>query len=735
MMRLTLRTLLAYLDDMLEPANTKVIGQKIQESPMAQLLVSRIREVMRRRRLKAPDVFGPEMGIDPNIVAQYLDNTLPPERYADVERVLLASDEMLAEAAACHQVLTVDPPEVSLATRERLYALGPVDLSSQFVVPAETPEPLTSRTPHTIPIRNGLSPSLEATSNTVKAEDESVTTVPDYLKRSPWSRSAFPSAIIALLVLISAALLGPELWTRMRQAKNEISRKDIRDKNGTPNTPETDTTSMDPSIDVAQLGERLEGVSLPQSPETVKDGKTKLPVGLDPIPPQEDSEDMPALSTTKKANPLAERNANEAATASVERPAKSANVEPSDELPPAPRPAANPAESGKDLPITYASNEGVLLRFDPEHHHWFMVPHRSAMQPGELLANIEPFEGWLDFQKGGIRTTLIGETVVNLLIPGEVGAAGLGIQRGRVILQNVRADENQPLAIGIAIGEDLWKLEFATKDTLCGLEVTPRPPTHFNKVADEHWYQATLYVITGAIRWINREGKSLEVSDHQALNIIPERSAQVRSSPISFPTSPDWCDSVKRKALPTRKHQSHVQFEKAFELDQPIEESMLNLVKGSRFPRIAELAVQCLAATDDYESLVETLAECPHEEARFAARDGLRKWLPLQPDRGQKLKEALDSHYPPADAEAVYQMWWGFSREDVINSKTIPWLFMNWMRSPKVEIRELADYWVEHLTEKKTEYRAIGGTAAQREAHVRRLEEMIERNNGLIKAP
>lgn len=79
MMRLTLRTLLAYLDDMLEPADTKIIGQKIQESPMAQLLVSRIREVMRRRRLKAPDVTGPEMGIDPNIIAQYLDNTLAPD--------------------------------------------------------------------------------------------------------------------------------------------------------------------------------------------------------------------------------------------------------------------------------------------------------------------------------------------------------------------------------------------------------------------------------------------------------------------------------------------------------------------------------------------------------------------------------------------------------------------------------------------------------------------------------
>src|SRR5947208_14158647 len=94
-MRLTLRTLLAYLDDVLAPADTKIIGQKNQESPMAELLVSRIREVMRRRRLTAPEVIGPEMGIDPNIVSQYLDNTLPAECYADVERVLLASYVML----------------------------------------------------------------------------------------------------------------------------------------------------------------------------------------------------------------------------------------------------------------------------------------------------------------------------------------------------------------------------------------------------------------------------------------------------------------------------------------------------------------------------------------------------------------------------------------------------------------------------------------------------------------
>ena len=58
---------------------------------------------------------------------------------------------------------------------------------------------------------------------------------------------------------------------------------------------------------------------------------------------------------------------------------------------------------------------------------------------------------------------------------------------------------------------------------------------------------------------------------------------------------------------------------------------------------------------------------------------------------------------------------------------------MNWMRSPRLEIRELADYWVERLTGRKTEYRA-SGVATHRESQIRRLEELIERDNGLIKS-
>ena len=86
-MRLTLRTLLAYLDDILEPAQAKEIGEKLSQSDYAETLVSRIREVMRRRRLAAPGLEGSTSGLDANIVSEYLDNTLSPDGVADIERV------------------------------------------------------------------------------------------------------------------------------------------------------------------------------------------------------------------------------------------------------------------------------------------------------------------------------------------------------------------------------------------------------------------------------------------------------------------------------------------------------------------------------------------------------------------------------------------------------------------------------------------------------------------------
>ena len=84
-MRLTLRTLLAYLDDTLEPEKAREIGQKIAESQPAQELITRIRKVSRRRRITTPPTSGPEAKLDANTIAEYLDNVVLPDL---CERVL-----------------------------------------------------------------------------------------------------------------------------------------------------------------------------------------------------------------------------------------------------------------------------------------------------------------------------------------------------------------------------------------------------------------------------------------------------------------------------------------------------------------------------------------------------------------------------------------------------------------------------------------------------------------------
>ena len=125
-MRLTLRTLLAYLDDTLEPDDAASLRVKIEESTFATSLVARIRAAIQEQSLGAapPDAVGPLENA--NVISEYLDSTLSGEQVAEIERHCLEHDTSLAEAAACHQILTVvlgQPARVSEGLRQRIYAL------------------------------------------------------------------------------------------------------------------------------------------------------------------------------------------------------------------------------------------------------------------------------------------------------------------------------------------------------------------------------------------------------------------------------------------------------------------------------------------------------------------------------------------------------------------------------------------------------------------------------------
>ena len=104
-MRLTLRTLLAWLDGVLPTADQDELGEKVGASPIAPKLVDRIRDVMARPGLVAPRPDGRGLADDPNTVAEFLDNVLPADRLEAFERVCIESDMHLAEAADCHAIL------------------------------------------------------------------------------------------------------------------------------------------------------------------------------------------------------------------------------------------------------------------------------------------------------------------------------------------------------------------------------------------------------------------------------------------------------------------------------------------------------------------------------------------------------------------------------------------------------------------------------------------------------
>lgn len=349
-MRLTLRTLLAYLDDLLEPAQTKELGAKIQESEMATELVAKIREVIRKRRLTAPVVGGPGCDLDANLVAEYLDNTLSPEGVTDVERICLESDVHLAEVAASHQILTLalaEPVDVGPMSRERMYALGdsltnpangqgagavkpasgpasavlakPVAASGSsgvFAKPTLTTGVAGTALGGLLPAVKPLSGSrLSSTSIPVPPPvDEGVTqrkadepfdrTIPDYLRAPPLWKRILPVAI-ALLVLVWLGML----FTDQEMVKNLLGGKpnpglalvDNPAGQGAKQQPAADKTALDANAQPPAPGDQLvatkpsEDVKMPTPGTVGEEFRPDAPPPADQPPPADVADGTPPV--------------------------------------------------------------------------------------------------------------------------------------------------------------------------------------------------------------------------------------------------------------------------------------------------------------------------------------------------------------------------------------------------------------------------------------------------------
>jgi len=124
-MRLTLRTLLGWVDGVLTVEEHAAIGVMVDGSKLATRLAERIREGAACGLTEVPLTGGPAIADDPNRVSEYLDNTLLAEHLEAFERLCIESKPHLAEVAACHAMLAEmsRTPKLARMPREQRSAL------------------------------------------------------------------------------------------------------------------------------------------------------------------------------------------------------------------------------------------------------------------------------------------------------------------------------------------------------------------------------------------------------------------------------------------------------------------------------------------------------------------------------------------------------------------------------------------------------------------------------------
>ncbi len=747
-LRLTLRTLLAYLDDVLEPAQAREIGAKIQETQYASQLVDRIQEVLRRRRVAAPDLKGPGAGLDPNTVAEYLDNTLAAKAVPDVERVCLESDMHLAEVAASHQILTLvlgEPLHVSAESRERMYALIPHALASKSPEHHLEPAGAGPRSPS-----HRHAESAQVAASAVSAPGEAVQpssngggasapaparfseTIPEYLKPKPvWKRALVP-AIVVLIFLgwLGLIVFDSSFWgtSGTDSESQKVAQTDQKKTAKTANSPAPAKTEPKAKESPAPK-ENAASNKVAENPAA-----PAKPIPIDEPAPKDMDEDK-VLAKTDTTKPLP-GNTEKVVPKPVEPPVPAnppnvAPAKPGQTTKPPEEAPANPMPIPQGPRVQYttkaansAAKSGMLLRYDEANQEWGTLPPRALVMLGEPLACPEPLDAVFHVGDTDCEVTFVGGVLASFRVGKDPAAFALKLDQGKVIFTRTGAKPDS-VTLNVIVGSDILQLELLEPNSRCGLDIQPKFPSQFEKSLGADWYNGRLWVQTGEVRFRDRAKQSHQLAARQALDITPREAAanpQVVEADVILP---EWLNPAGRDFL--KLHAQYVRQLYAAFADADVESDvtmvLLPLAKDERTPPpVAVMAAKTLAMTGCLRDVAElmSLSAATPMELREATIDGVRHWLTLHPDKkdGERLRNQLRRNFQQDTADVIYRLLWGYRKSD-LQDRNAALALVDWLDDDNITVRTLAFKILTGLTGRTNSYRPLD-TASQRRVSIQR---------------
>ncbi len=674
-------------------------------------------------------------GLDPNTVAEYLDNTLPDSRVPDFEKVCLESDVHLAEVACCHQILAMvvtEAAEVPDDTRERIYQL-PAALATQ------TEEEEATGQAETVP-EPGEELQAERRREGHAKQSPHKTEVPEYLRSGRgirrWGRAFVVVGFLVLIALVALLMSGQSdtdnLLARLMPWRQTDGGGES--PNDLPAGHEAKRLPVEPSAGGGEgnpaevQGPEAGAEKSPQAvvPSPTPEGKGAEPGNLASSPASKpaspaDGGAMKLPSETLPATgPAAQPSAGQA-PGSAAKTSGPASLEPgkSPETKAAGRPSAEPAQPSEE-PVQppgeavgqVASARQVLLRLNVRKNVWQRLAEEASLYVGDRLVAQPAFRPQLAMG-GRVTLELVDATSLTLLPPVPKGPPGIAIEFGRIL---AKAEEAGGASLRVVVGDRSGVCRFTDADSVAAVEVS-RTEASGDPETQPGPLVADLYVTSGKVTWrAEQGGKEIELKGPVRLTV-----SESPLEPVVLQQQPRWASGETTSALDQRA---------AAVLERRVivggSASAIDALREltTYYQReVRWLAMRCLSLMEDYESLLGGLEDL--EQFRYWSDyiDQLRAAIFRGPQAAAKVRTAMEQHYGPEGA-ALYEMLWKY-RPDTLQAEDMSRL-VDFLGNDSLPFRILSFWNLKNLYHNRTLYYRPDDPAARRQAAIQKWRELLK---------